>query len=49
MFMSKINQLIASGKTSLIIRVVFLTLVVLTSLIGAAPAFADPTGGIVGG
>jgi hypothetical protein len=49
MLKSQINQLIASGKFSLIVRVVFLTLVVLTSLMGAAPAFADPAGGITGG
>lgn len=49
MFISKIKQLTASHKTNLIIRAVALTLVVAASLVGAAPAFADPGGGIIGG
>ena len=49
MFASKFNQLFVSGKTSLIIRAVVLTLVVAASLVGVAPAFAEPSGGLVGG
>ena len=46
---SKLYQLIVSGKLSLAIRAGFLTLVLLSSLIGAGPAFAEPDPGIVGG
>jgi len=49
MFVSKIAQLSVSQKTNLIIRAVVLTVVVAASLIGVAPAFAEPGGGIVGG
>ncbi|MEJ2487504.1 MAG: hypothetical protein P8Y68_17410 [Anaerolineales bacterium] len=49
MLTPKLNQLIVSGKLNLGIRAAILTLVLLSSLIGAAPAFANPDPSIVGG
>lgn len=51
MFTTKIKALIVSGKMNLIIRVAFLTLVLLSSLAGGgqALAFAGPIPGGVGG
>jgi hypothetical protein len=49
MFTSKIKELFASGKLTLIIRVSFLTLILLTSLLGTGVAFAEPDPGIMGG
>lgn len=46
---SKLNQLIVTGNLNLGIRAAILTLVLLSSLIGAAPAFANPDPSIVGG
>jgi hypothetical protein len=49
MVTSKFKELFVSGKLTLIIRVTFLTLILLTSLMGTGVAFADPDPGPVGG
>ncbi len=49
MFTTKLRELIVSGKLTLIIRVGFLTLILLTSLMGTSAALANPDPGLVGG
>ena len=49
MLTPKLKQLIITGKLNLGIRAAILTLVLLSSLIGAAPAFANPDPSIIGG
>lgn len=49
MFTSKMKQLIASGTLSLVLRVAFLTLVLVSSLVFSSAALAGPMPGGIGG